>query len=97
MKKSTIFLVRRKHSLFSLLVILLLNSLLFPAVASAQSATVTTNRQDYSPGQTVIITGTNWKPGEQVVLKLTETPIIHRKNTCMLLLMLLAKYTMMNM
>jgi hypothetical protein len=41
---------------------------------SSSSATVTTDKTDYSPGETVIITGTGWQPGETVDLN------IHRDN-----------------
>ncbi len=36
----------------------------------ASSATVTTDKSDYSPGQTVVITGTGWLPGETVTLNI---------------------------
>jgi Big-like domain-containing protein/MBG domain-containing protein/Kelch motif protein len=39
-------------------------------------ATVRTDRDDYVPGQTVTITGTGWKPGEQVTIALLESPNI---------------------
>src|SRR2546422_4528124 len=35
-------------------------------------ATVKTDRADYSPGDTVIFTGSGWKPGEGVSLMLHE-------------------------
>ncbi|MDP4282560.1 MAG: hypothetical protein Q8867_10490, partial [Bacteroidota bacterium] len=39
-----------------------------PSVLSAQEATVQTDKTDYYPGETVIITGNNWQPGETVLL-----------------------------
>src|SRR5258705_13947044 len=35
----------------------------------AQTATITTDLPDYTPGSTVIITGTGWQPGETVTLQ----------------------------
>ena len=51
--------------------------LLTAAVSPAQSATVSTNKTDYAPGETVIITGTGWSPGETVMMILHETPTTH--------------------
>jgi hypothetical protein len=39
-------------------------------------ATVRTDQDDYTPGQTVTITGTGWQPGEQVTVTLLESPNI---------------------
>ncbi len=39
-------------------------------------ATVKTDQADYTPGTTVIITGTGWQPGETVTLSLVEVPLI---------------------
>ena len=39
-------------------------------------ATVRTDQDDYMPGQTVTITGSGWKPGEQVTITLVESPNI---------------------
>src|SRR5213594_3203374 len=44
--------------------------------AHAGAATVTTDEPDYSPGQTVIIAGSGWEPGETVNLVLQEDPAI---------------------
>jgi cysteine-rich repeat protein len=41
------------------------------------SAKVTTDKPDYAPGETVIITGTGWWPGETVVMVLHEEPTTH--------------------
>ncbi|PZX52091.1 hypothetical protein LV84_03499, partial [Algoriphagus ratkowskyi] len=37
-------------------------------------ATVTTDKDDYAPGEYVIITGTGWEPGERVDFTFVETP-----------------------
>ncbi|HZY10562.1 MAG TPA: hypothetical protein VFF29_05350, partial [Bacteroidota bacterium] len=43
------------------------------ATAFAQ-ATVTTDKADYSPGDTVLVTGSGWQPGESVQLVFVEDP-----------------------
>ena len=45
-------------------------AVLFPS----SGATVTTDKTDYQPGQTAIITGSGWKPGETVSLVLHREP-----------------------
>src|SRR5262245_29398654 len=40
--------------------------------SAAGAATVSTDLPDYYPGQTVVITGTEWAPGESVELKITS-------------------------
>lgn len=45
-------------------------------LAAAQTATVMTDRSDYSPGQIVTITGTGWQPGETVTLSFVESPLL---------------------
>ncbi|PYM03414.1 MAG: hypothetical protein DMD82_16965, partial [Candidatus Rokuibacteriota bacterium] len=50
--------------------------LLVSRAASAQTATVTTNKTDYVPGETVVITGSGYLPGETVALTLVESPLI---------------------
>ena len=40
----------------------------------SSAATVTTDKTDYAPGETVVITGTGWQPGETVDLN------VHRDN-----------------
>src|SRR5262245_26195270 len=48
------------------------------AIATAASAaTVTTDALDYAPGETVIITGSGWQPGEAVLIELHEEPFTH--------------------
>jgi hypothetical protein len=39
-------------------------------------ATVRSDQDDYTPGQTVAITGSGWQPGEQVTITLVESPNI---------------------
>src|SRR3990172_9712714 len=51
--------------------------LFIPFSSQANAATVTTDKPDYSPGETVIITGTGWQTGETVELLLQEEPMTH--------------------
>jgi uncharacterized repeat protein (TIGR01451 family) len=44
-------------------------------------ATLKTDKPDYTPGETVIITGTGWEPGETVSLLLQEVPRTHEERT----------------
>jgi hypothetical protein len=50
-------------------------------LVSSSAATVTTDRFDYPPGQTVTITGTGWQPGETVLMVLHEEPETHPDTT----------------
>ncbi len=43
------------------------------SAVTAAEATVTTNRTDYAPGATVVITGSGWQPGEVVALRIDES------------------------
>ena len=47
----------------------------------AQTATIVTDKDDYLPGEYVIITGTGWTPGETVNLHFDEDP---KPATCVL-------------
>src|SRR5437870_6633051 len=70
---------RRRHAqlLGSLRTVLLASIVIVGALsADARAATVATDQPDYAPGQTVVITGTGWEPGETVVLVLQEDPAI---------------------
>ena len=49
--------------------------------AQAYAATVTTDRNDYLPGDTVFITGSGWDSGETVALEIVENPLIHPAET----------------
>ncbi|HVE65072.1 MAG TPA: hypothetical protein VNC59_00715, partial [Thermoanaerobaculia bacterium] len=51
--------------------------LLLSAPAIGQTASVTTDKYHYSPGETVIITGTGWQPGETVQMVIRESPFTH--------------------
>lgn len=44
---------------------------------SSAGATVTTDKEDYAPGETVIITGASWWAGETVSLLIDEEPATH--------------------
>src|SRR5919197_1538891 len=48
--------------------------LLATVALPASAATVATDQPDYAPGQTVVITGSGWEPGEPVILVLHEDP-----------------------
>ena len=52
------------------------NNLVGVSLAAAQ-ATVQTDKADYSPGETVIVTGSGWLPGETVSLTFDEYPVQH--------------------
>ncbi|SFO66656.1 hypothetical protein SAMN04488519_1111, partial [Algoriphagus ornithinivorans] len=62
--------------LFSLVLLLLCFSSFSEALGQA---TVTTDKDDYAPGEYVIITGTGWQPGERVDFHFEETP---KPETC---------------
>jgi hypothetical protein len=47
------------------------------ALLNSSAATVTTDKLDYSPGQTAIISGTGWQGGETVNIILHEDPHTH--------------------
>ncbi len=40
-------------------------------------ATVQSDKDDYSPGETVVLSGRGWQPGETVTLRLQEAPATH--------------------
>ena len=40
-------------------------------------ATLTTDKNDYAPGEHAVIAGTGWQPGEVVTLLFHETPAVH--------------------
>jgi hypothetical protein len=47
----------------------------------APIATVITDREDYPPGDTVVVTGSGWEPGETVRMLLHEDPAVHNDRT----------------
>ena len=49
--------------------------------AGAVIATIRTDREDYPPGDTVIVTGSGWEPGETVYMLLHEDPLVHGDRT----------------
>ena len=53
-------------------VLLLLFFTVFCTIAQEQKATITTDKDDYWPGEWVIITGTNWQNDDSVRLTLTH-------------------------
>src|SRR5688500_17830331 len=51
-----------------------------PSVGASESAagpTVTTDKLDYPPGDTVTISGSGWQAGDTIALLLTEDPSVH--------------------
>jgi hypothetical protein len=44
------------------------------AASPVHAQTVTTDKADYYPGESVIVTGNGWLPGERVSLFFSETP-----------------------
>ena len=40
-----------------------------------------TDQEDYAPGETVIVTGTGWEPGETVSMQFHEDPVVHGDRT----------------
>ncbi|PRY15564.1 putative secreted protein (Por secretion system target) [Pontibacter ummariensis] len=59
--------------------LLLVMGLLLLSAFGAQAQTVTTDKDDYAPGEYVIITGSGWEPGERVDFHFEETP---KPSTC---------------
>ncbi|MCX7993891.1 MAG: HYR domain-containing protein, partial [Fimbriimonadales bacterium] len=53
--------------------LLLIGCLLLGVALAQAQATVTTDKADYYPGETVIITGTGWEPGETVLLTIESS------------------------
>src|SRR6516164_10565741 len=43
--------------------------------------TVTTDKSDYEPGDTVVISGTGWTPNEAVALNITDSNAVDRFDT----------------
>ncbi len=70
--------IRKNQGLSWIFLTFFTNLMLLSAATIAQLApTVTTNKSDYSPGEYVIVTGSNWEPGQVVKLTFTETPLLH--------------------
>src|SRR5690349_8744526 len=72
--------MRTRSRLVAVLGALLTAGCVFAAGAAAQP-TLQTDRDDYPPGQTVVITGDGWMPGETVMMILTEEPTTHAPDT----------------
>jgi hypothetical protein len=51
------------------------------AMNSADAATVQTDKLDYPPGSTVIVTGSGWQPAETVSLLFHEEPMLNQDIT----------------
>lgn len=59
-------------------------TLLWPAPVSAQNqAALASGKPDYHPGETVVLTGMGWQPGEVVTIVMTVAPATHGPITLM--------------
>src|SRR5438874_10386991 len=56
-----------------ILVGLLASSQVHMAQVSTSSPTITTNKSDYAPGETVVMSGSGWIPGQPVALHIEES------------------------
>src|SRR5262245_45559304 len=68
---------RSSKTLTWVFTVCILNALAVAHAAHATLATVSTDKLDYSPGQTVVISGAGWQPGEAVELDLHEEPFVY--------------------
>ncbi|MBD0372429.1 MAG: PxKF domain-containing protein [Pyrinomonadaceae bacterium] len=48
-----------------------------PDAFDSSSATVTTDKTDYQPGETVVLSGSGWLVGENVLITLRQEPNVH--------------------
>src|SRR5450432_2971864 len=46
-------------------------------VKAAAHTTITSDKPDYNPGETVTLTGAGWKPGENVTIVMVVDPLTH--------------------
>jgi hypothetical protein len=51
--------------------------LFLPAESPDPFSLIKTDKDDYAPGETAVITGTGWMPGEEVRLLFQEDPAVH--------------------
>jgi hypothetical protein len=63
---------RRPRSLSTLVLLLML--LVLGSGALAHAATIETDKEDYAPGDTVVMFGSGWEPFETVELLLQQSP-----------------------
>src|SRR5574338_1429223 len=70
-----------KSSNFLCRILLLLLFAALPFASSAQFASVITDQDDYVPGDTVVITGEQWLPGETVLLVITDDSVANSNDT----------------
>ncbi|HEY3369300.1 MAG TPA: MBG domain-containing protein [Prolixibacteraceae bacterium] len=63
------FVLRLKSVFFPMLIMLLMAISLS---GKAQTVTILTDKDDYYPGETVVITGSGWIPGDQIELSITH-------------------------
>ncbi|HXF48904.1 MAG TPA: HYR domain-containing protein [Verrucomicrobiae bacterium] len=71
----------RTISIFKTILIATAILFAFGLAGAFGQATVTTDKMDYHPGDTVIITGSGWQAGETVLLEIVESPFIHPAET----------------
>ena len=64
LKGGTVVKGRLRFTIFTLLALTAL--MLFASVSSASAATLTSDKSDYFPGETVTLTGAGWQAGESV-------------------------------
>ncbi len=65
---------RRPHKAFAVLLLVgLLLTVIGPTMAFADgSPTISSDKSDYSPGDTVVLTGSNWQPAESVHIDVND-------------------------
>src|SRR5437773_8614251 len=68
-------LTRRSRKVLIIIAMILSISAAF-AANSAQAATVETDKLDYAPGETVVVTGSGWQAAETVTLLFHEVPTL---------------------
>jgi Cys-rich repeat protein len=67
----------RRRSIFAVLFVICALAFAGTTASAFAAATIQTDKQDYRPGETVLITGSGWEPGELVTLEVEhadETP-----------------------
>ncbi|MDT8374113.1 MAG: hypothetical protein RQ737_09060, partial [Bacteroidales bacterium] len=67
---------RNIETTFRKIVMMFLAFFVLGSLTVITGQTITTDKDDYSPGETVIITGTGWLPGETVRLYIEKEPPI---------------------
>ena len=68
------------RSFFFVLMVLLMAGISQSAMAT-DAPTIMTDKPDYAPGETAYITGSNWMPGETVMMVIDHTFDYHPNDT----------------